>query len=132
MSGGKVDLPALGFGMGDVVLCELLKDRGLLPKFDAGVEVFVLVEDESLRAESLRFIEDLRLAGCAVDYSLTPLKPDKQFKRAVELNASFTCRLERDTSGMIAARVKNLKDRSEQILAAAAAVDLLRSRSSVR
>ena len=31
VSGGKVDLPALGFGMGDVVLAELLKARGLLP-----------------------------------------------------------------------------------------------------
>ena len=28
---GGVDLPALGFGMGDVVLGELLKDRGLMP-----------------------------------------------------------------------------------------------------
>ena len=28
---GGVDLPALGFGMGDVVLAELLRDRGLLP-----------------------------------------------------------------------------------------------------
>ena len=35
ISGGKVDLPALGFGMGDVVLLELLKARGLLPKFDS-------------------------------------------------------------------------------------------------
>ena len=32
ISGGRVDLPALGFGMGDVVLLELLKARGLLPK----------------------------------------------------------------------------------------------------
>jgi histidyl-tRNA synthetase len=31
LSGGKVDLPALGFGMGDVVLFELLKSRGALP-----------------------------------------------------------------------------------------------------
>jgi histidyl-tRNA synthetase len=53
MSGGKVDLPALGFGMGDVVLLELLKARGLLPKFDAGVDVFCLIEDETLRPESL-------------------------------------------------------------------------------
>src|SRR5206468_1347019 len=34
ISGGKVDLPGLGFGMGDVVLCELLRERGLLPKFN--------------------------------------------------------------------------------------------------
>ena len=32
VSGGKSDLPALGFGMGDVVLAELLKDRGLVPR----------------------------------------------------------------------------------------------------
>ena len=50
ISGGKVDLPALGFGMGDVVLLELLKARGLLPKFDAALDVFFLIEDETLRA----------------------------------------------------------------------------------
>src|SRR4029453_14049144 len=37
LSGGKVDLPSLGFGMGDVVLLELLKARKLLPSFDARV-----------------------------------------------------------------------------------------------
>lgn len=31
---GGVDLPALGFGMGDVVLAELLKERGLAPNAD--------------------------------------------------------------------------------------------------
>ena len=53
ISGGKVDLPALGFGMGDVVLLELLKARGLLPKFDSTTDVFVLIEDETLRPQSL-------------------------------------------------------------------------------
>jgi histidyl-tRNA synthetase len=42
ISGGKADLPALGFGMGDVVLLELLKARGLLPKLDAPIEFFYL------------------------------------------------------------------------------------------
>jgi len=88
LSGGKVDLPALGFGMGDVVLLELLKARGLLPKFDATTDVFVLIEDESLRAQSLKLIHDLRAGGFAVEYSLTPAKPDKQFKRAQELKVA--------------------------------------------
>ena len=48
ISGGKVDLPALGFGMGDVVLLELLKARALLPKFDAALDAFCLIEDETL------------------------------------------------------------------------------------
>ena len=33
---GGVDLPALGFGMGDVVLAELLRDRGLLQSKSEG------------------------------------------------------------------------------------------------
>ena len=32
---GGVDLPCVGFGMGDVVLGELLKERGLLPSTDS-------------------------------------------------------------------------------------------------
>src|SRR5207302_8161219 len=52
ISGGKVNLPALGFGFGDVVLVELLKERGLLPKFDAGLDAFILIEDEALRPQS--------------------------------------------------------------------------------
>jgi histidyl-tRNA synthetase len=94
LSGGKVDLPALGLGMGDVVLLELLKARGLLPKFDTPTDVFVLIEDESLRAQSLKLIHDLRAGGFAVEYPITPAKPDKQFKRAQELKVAYTVRLE--------------------------------------
>ena len=88
VSGGKVDLPALGFGMGDVVLFELLKSRGLLPPFTAGLSAYVLIEDESLRADSLRLVQQLREAGLATEFSLTPAKGDKQFKRALELGAT--------------------------------------------
>jgi histidyl-tRNA synthetase len=111
ISGGKVHLPALGFGMGDVVLLELLKARGLLPKFDANVDVFVLVEDETLRAQSLKLVQDLRTAGFAVEYSFTPAKSDKQFKRAQELKATFTAKL--DSGSYV--RIRNLKTREEVV-----------------
>jgi len=117
ISGGKVDLPALGFGMGDVVLLELLKERGLLPKFDTQMDVFVLIEDEALRAESLKLVHDLRAAGYAVEYPLTPTKPDKQFKRAQELKAAHTARLENDAY----VRVRNLKTREEIVTGIAGA-----------
>ncbi len=116
MSGGKVDLPALGFGMGDVVLLELLKARGLLPKFDAGVDVFCLIEDETLRAESLKLITDLRGAGKVVEYSFTPSKADKQFKRAMELNAANTARIERSADGALQVKVKSLRTREERVV----------------
>src|SRR5439155_2752889 len=116
MSANKVDLPALGFGMGDVVLLELLNTRKLVPEFDAALDVFFLIEDEALREESLKLIQQLRTGGCAVDYSLTPAKADKQFKRAVESKASTTLRLERATGGELLVRIKSLRTREEKIL----------------
>ena len=127
ISGGKVNLPALGFGMGDVVLLELLKARGLLPRFEAGLGVFCLIEDESLRAESLKLIQELRAAGWAVDYSLTPAKSDKQFKRAQELKAAHTVRIERKDSGELMARTKSLKTREECIVAVGEVAGCLRT-----
>jgi len=126
ISGGRVDLPALGFGLGDVVLLELLKARGVLPTFDGGLDVFCLIEDETLRPDSLQFIQQLRSAGCAVDYPLIPGKSDKQFKRALELKAGSTVRLERAVTGEIQVRLKNLKTREETIAPPDQALSLLR------
>ena len=122
ISGGKVNLPALGFGMGDVVLLELLKARNLLPKFDAGIDVFVLIEDESLRGNSLKLVQDLRAAGKTVEYSLTPTKADKQFKRAQELKALFTAKL--DNCDYV--RLRNLKTREEVVTGSRDALNHLR------
>jgi histidyl-tRNA synthetase len=122
ISGGKVNLPALGFGMGDVVLLEILKARGLLPKFDSHADVFVLIEDETLRAPSLKLIQNLRAAGFAVEYPLTPAKPDKQFKRAQELKAAFTAKVESESY----VRIRNLKSRDEIVAGFADAANHLR------
>lgn len=113
ISGGKVQLTAAGFGMGDVVLLELLKARGLLPPFDAKLDAFCLIEDETLRPDSLNLIQSLREAGFAIDYSLLPAKSDKQFKRAVESNARRTVKLERTAAGELIAKVKDLRTREE-------------------
>jgi histidyl-tRNA synthetase len=115
ISGGKVDLPALGFGMGDVVLMELLKARGLLPKFAAGLDLFCVVENEALRPQSLKLIQELREAGLAVEYSLTPAKPDKQFKRAQELKARYVVKLQRSDAGDLKTLLRNLQSREEKL-----------------
>jgi histidyl-tRNA synthetase len=114
ISGGKVDLPALGFGMGDVVLLEVLKARKLLPKFDSATDVFCLIEDESLRLETLKLVQTLRDAGLSADYSLTSAKGDKQFKRAQELKASFTAKLLRNDRGALLTTLRHLKTRTEE------------------
>jgi len=130
ISGGKVDLPALGFGMGDVVLMELLKARARLPRFDAKLDVFCLIENETLRADSLKLVEDLRWAGLAVDYALTPAKPDKQFKRAQELGARQIIRLERNGTGQLTAKIRDPRTREERVVPTADAAAALRQARS--
>lgn len=125
VSEGKVDLPALGFGMGDVVLAELLKARGLVPAFTGAVDAVVLVEDESLRGESLQWVQRLREAGLAVEFSLTPSKGDRQFRRALDLGASFTIRMEALPQGGTGVRIKNLKTREEHLVPGEGVLDVL-------
>jgi histidyl-tRNA synthetase len=84
-----------------------------------------LIEDEALRADSLKLVQDLRQRQCAVEYSLTPAKPDKQFKRALELKASHTVRLERAEAGGMRVKVKSLKDRQEKVVPLEEVLDLL-------
>ncbi|MSR66824.1 MAG: histidine--tRNA ligase [Pedosphaera sp.] len=117
ISGGKVDLPALGFGMGDVVLAELLKARGLVPKFNSNLDAYVLIEDESFRHESLRLVQQLRDAGRAIEFPIVATKPDRQFKRAIELGSKFAVQLQKGAGGDMEAKVKNLKSREEKIVA---------------
>ena len=71
---GGVDLPALGFGMGDVVLGELLKERGLMPRGAAyGADLFIVGGNGALDhpiADALRLVRVLRGAGLSVDHAL--------------------------------------------------------------
>jgi histidyl-tRNA synthetase len=75
------------------------------------MDVYVLIEDEQLRRPSLKLIQDLRAAGFAVDYPLTPARPDKQFKRAQELKVRHTVRLESEAY----ARIRNSASRDEVV-----------------
>ena len=72
-----------------MVLGELLKDRGLLPKADWKLDCYVVIADEALRNEALQLIHQLRDAGIAIDYALTPAKVGKQFQAASAAGARF-------------------------------------------
>ena len=109
ISGGRTDLPALGFGMGDVVLAELLKERGLVPALGQALDAFVQIADESLRDASLGLVQQLRQAGLATEYPLLKAKQEKQFKRALELKAKWLVTLDNANQ----AHVKNLGTRKE-------------------
>ncbi|HET7790224.1 MAG TPA: histidine--tRNA ligase [Gemmatimonadales bacterium] len=67
---GGVDLPCAGFGMGDVVLAELLKDRGAAPPAPAVVDVFLVAISGEDTIPVLELAHRLRDAGVSVEYAL--------------------------------------------------------------
>ena len=87
---GGVDLPALGFGMGDVVLGELLRARGLLAVQPAGVDVWVAFGDEGDVTSAMRVASRLRARGRSVEYALGNQKLARQLKAAHAAGARET------------------------------------------
>lgn len=79
---GGADLPALGFGMGDVVLGELLRARGLMPDVAPAIDAWVAAADEAAAEHVLDAAGALRRAGHSVEYALRAQKLDKQQKAA--------------------------------------------------
>jgi len=84
-----VDLPALGFGMGDVVLGELLSDRGLLPDVAPSVDYFIIAVSEAESALQKRLARQLRAKGSRVVYSFSGGGVGKQFKEADARGAKY-------------------------------------------
>lgn len=79
---GGASLPALGFGMGDVVLGELLKERGLAPSGRPAIDLFVAGIGEEDQPAVLRMAHELRQSGWRVEYALSAQALGKQLKLA--------------------------------------------------
>jgi histidyl-tRNA synthetase len=68
--GAKQDLPACGFGFGDCVIFELLKEKNLTPILNSDIDVVVMCFDESLRTASYKVANKLRSRNVTVDVQL--------------------------------------------------------------
>jgi len=79
---GGEPLPAVGFGMGDVVLTELLTDRGLLPEVGREVDLYLVSIGPELRPLVLELARAHREKGRRVVYSLKSQSVRKQFSAA--------------------------------------------------
>jgi histidyl-tRNA synthetase len=79
---GGADLPALGFGMGDVVLGELLRARGLMKAAPERADVWLAVEETEPLERVMREAAARRATGQSVEYALRPQSLSKQKKAA--------------------------------------------------
>jgi histidyl-tRNA synthetase len=96
MSDGKVAMPALGFGMGDVVLSNLIDDtpraKAMMKEWIAqrhAADIFVVIAKEDRRSEALNLVQALRDAGLRIDFGFKPAKVGKQFQSAEQAGAEL-------------------------------------------
>lgn len=106
------DLPAFGFGMGDLVLAELLKEKNLLPSYQPKIDYFIVIGDESHRDNALRLASSLRNHGHSVDYPLAEMKFNKQLEMGSDRGAAYALIVD-DKFKESKLGLRNLTDRSQ-------------------
>jgi histidyl-tRNA synthetase len=79
---GKSKEPAVGFGMGDVVLSLVLADRGLLQSREADSPVYVVGGGQTGPSTLHRVVGLLRRAGIRAEFGYRPQALNKQLKAA--------------------------------------------------
>jgi histidyl-tRNA synthetase len=125
---GGVDLPAVGFGMGDVVLGELLKDRGLAPPLPAPIDVLVAgITDQDL-PHVLRLAHELRDGGIRVEFVLSLQPIGKQLKLADARQARFAALIGPDDRAKGEVVIKDLRTKEQVPIAASSVVNELKRR----
>lgn len=110
---GGDPLPAVGFGMGDVVLGELLKERGLVSDEGRSVDVYVVNAMPVGRREALELAGALRATGASVLYGLHRQSVRKQLKSAASAGARQVVVLGPDEMATGRASLRNMMDGSE-------------------
>jgi histidyl-tRNA synthetase len=108
-----LDLPALGFGMGDVVLGELLKERGAAPKAPSELGAFLIAVGGDDVPVVLRLAHALRERGVAVEYGLRHAAVRKQLELAAARGAARAVIIGPDERAAGTAMVRDLKTGTE-------------------
>eukprot|EP00240_Pyramimonas_obovata_P001447 CAMPEP_0118935674 /NCGR_PEP_ID=MMETSP1169-20130426/15770_1 /TAXON_ID=36882 /ORGANISM="Pyramimonas obovata, Strain CCMP722" /LENGTH=496 /DNA_ID=CAMNT_0006878733 /DNA_START=132 /DNA_END=1622 /DNA_ORIENTATION=+ len=111
---GGADSPMVGFGFGDAVIVELLKDRGLLPAPAPGVQDVVIgLGGPAMQAHAAQLAAALRAKGRTVDLTLEAKKMKWAFKQAERVAAERLIIVGEDEWAKGLVRVKNLASREE-------------------
>lgn len=110
---GGADTPACGFGFGDAVIIELLKERNLMPELGHVVDDVVLALEDHLKAPAAMVAAHLRNAGRVVDLVLETKRLKWVFKHTERLHAKRLVLLGATEWNRGTLRVKDLNTREE-------------------
>jgi histidyl-tRNA synthetase len=124
---GGPDLPAVGFGMGDVTLRDLLESKKLIPAYADGPDFFVMVLGADARAAALEDVANLRRAGFRVEYNLRDGKFGKLAQQAETAGAKYALVYGGEEVAKGVTKVRSLTDRTEAELPRTDLVPALRA-----
>ena len=110
--GGK-DLPATGFGFGDMVIMELLVEKGLVPGLVSGIDDIVIPLNPDLRNVAVRVAASLRDSDRTVDLVLEDKKMKWVFKHAERIGAKRLVLVAPDEWSRKKIKVKDLETGDE-------------------
>lgn len=110
---GYQDMCAVGFGMGDVTVGDLLDLVGKGGSSERPPEAYFVIGCEEARTPALKMASRLRRAGIAAEYSFKVQAFGKQFKQADASGAKFAVVLGAEELAGGFVKVKNLRDSSE-------------------
>lgn len=111
---GGEPLPAVGFGMGDVVLGEIMRERDLLPDARPSCDCYVAWVGDEQRALALDAARRLRQAGRSVLYSLRRQGMGKQLKAAARAGAAHVVIVGPDEAATGTATVRDMTTGRQQ------------------
>lgn len=111
---GGPDMPAVGFGMGDVVLADLLRERGRMPKFVDTLDAYLVIGGDDERAAALADAMALRQSGFSVDYAFKNAGFGKQLKAASASGARVALIYGSDELERGVVKLRDLNDREEE------------------
>ncbi len=116
---GGEPLAAVGFGMGDVVLTELLRDRGLLPGATPSIDWFIATVSPAQRLLGREIAHALREAGSTVAYALEQRPVRKQLAMAAREGARKLVLLGPEETARGVAVIRDMKRGSQSEVALA-------------
>jgi len=111
---GGIDLPAVGFGMGDVVLGELVRERATAPVHGTSLDVFLVAVTGEDQLPVVGLAHELREAGLRVEYALKHQSVTKQLKLAAARAATWAVLLGPDERAGGEAVAKRLESGTEE------------------
>jgi len=110
--GGK-DLPATGFGFGDMVIMELLAEKDMVPMLVSGIDDIVISLNPDLRNVAVRVAASLRNSDRTVDLVLEDKKMKWAFKHAERIGAKRLVLIAPDEWSRKMIKVKDLETGEE-------------------